>query len=155
LTAKRLELTVQYAATESNAPGRGFLEACARLALDGITGEVVIRIVDETESAELNERYRNKPGATNVLAFPAGDMPVPDSEARPLGDVVICAPVVAREANEQGKTPEAHWAHIVMHGCLHLLGFDHEADDDARAMESREAELLAGLGFGDPYQREC
>jgi probable rRNA maturation factor len=102
----------------------------------------------------LNERYRNKPGPTNVLAFPAEDMPLPDSEPRQLGDIAICAAIVAREAEEQGKTREAHWAHIVIHGCLHLAGFDHEAESDAREMESREAALLAELGVADPYQSE-
>jgi probable rRNA maturation factor len=154
LTANRLELAVQYAAKDSEVPRRAFFETCAMAALAGVAGELVIRIVDEPESAALNERYRNKQGPTNVLAFPAGDMPVPGVEPRPLGDVVICAAVVAREADEQGKQPEAHWAHIVIHGCLHLLGFDHEAEDGAREMESREADLLAELGIGDPYRSE-
>jgi len=154
LTANRLELAVQYAARDSEVPKRAFFETCARAALAGAAGELVIRIVDETESAELNERYRGKHGATNVLAFPAGDLAIPDAEPRPLGDVVICAAVVATEAREQGKELTAHWAHTVIHGCLHLLGFDHEAESDAREMESREADLLAGLGIGDPYQSE-
>jgi probable rRNA maturation factor len=154
LTANRLELSVQNAAKDSEVPKRAFFENCAVAALAGAAGELVIRIVDEPESAALNERYRNKPGPTNVLAFPAGDVPVPDAETRPIGDVVICAAVVVREAVEQGKLPEAHWAHVVIHGCLHLLGFDHEAEDDAREMESREAALLAELGIGDPYQSE-
>lgn len=154
MSANRLELSVQYAAKDTEVPERAFIKACARTALAGVTGEVVIRVIDESESAELNARYRNKQGPTNVLAFPAGDLPVPDSEPRPLGDIAVCAAVVAREADEQGKEPEAHWAHIVIHGCLHLLGFDHETPADAREMESREAVLLAGLGIGDPYQSE-
>lgn len=154
MTANRLELAVQYAAKNAEVPKRAFFESCARTALAGLAGEIVIRIVDEPESAALNERYRNKGGPTNVLAFPAGDLPVTDVEPPPLGDVVICAAIVAREAHEQGKQLEAHWAHIVIHGCLHLLGFDHEADDDAREMELREADLLAELGIGDPYRSE-
>lgn len=119
-------------------------------------GELTIRIVGEAESADLNERYRHKRGPTNVLAFPSDPLPGErpahgGGESLPLGDLVICAPVVVREAAEQGKTPEAHWAHIVIHGSLHLAGYDHETDAEAATMEGRERELLADLGFGDPY----
>jgi probable rRNA maturation factor len=127
-------------------------------------GELTVRIVGEDESAALNAAYRHRQGATNVLSFPAdsgelaslvrqsaAEAAAGDGELLPFGDLVVCAPVVTREAQEQGKQPEAHWAHIVMHGTLHLLGYDHESDGDARAMEDRERELLAGFGFGDPY----
>lgn len=114
-----------------------------------------MRVVDETESARLNERYRGKPGPTNVLAFPAGDIPGGAPEPPPLGDIVICAGVVAREALEQGKASEAHWAHMVVHGCLHLIGHDHLTADEAGVMESAERELLAGLGIADPYAAEA
>lgn len=119
------------------------------------SGELAIRIVDEPESAELNRRYRGKQGATNVLSF-AGTEPSTalGADGRLLGDLVVCAPVVAREAVAQGKSIDAHWAHIVLHGALHLLGYDHESDADAEVMEGREKELLAGLGFGDPYAGE-
>ena len=102
------------------------------------------------ESRSLNTRYRGKPAPTNVLSFP---MPADgNGKARAMiGDLVVCAPVVAREAREQGKALRAHWAHMVIHGTLHLLGFDHERSSDARRMEGRERELLARLGFPDPY----
>lgn len=115
--------------------------------------EISVRIVGEAESATLNERYRGRAGATNVLAF-AGPDPASGPKSRLLGDVVICAPVVAREAVEQGKPPEAHWAHIAIHGVLHLLGYEHESEAGAEAMERHEAALLAALGFGDPYRDE-
>ena len=119
-----------------------------------------IRIVDEDESAELNHTYRDKPGPTNVLSFPF-DMPdlpaalaATENEEIPtklLGDLVICAPVVAREAAEQGKPLPAHWAHMVVHGVLHLLGYDHLDKAEAAEMEGLEQRLLAELGVGDPY----
>ena len=120
-------------------------------------GELTIRVVGEAESAELNERYRHKRGPTNVLAFPSEPLPAEgaEDELLPLGDLVICAPVVAREAAEQGKTLEAHWAHIVIHGALHLVGYDHETDAEAGEMEGRERELLAALGIADPYAAEA
>ncbi|MCF6217459.1 MAG: rRNA maturation RNase YbeY [Gammaproteobacteria bacterium] len=115
----------------------------------GLT-ELVIRIVEVAESAELNDTYRNKKAPTNVLSFPfetpQGVTPLPL-----LGDLVICATVVTREAEEQHKTLHAHWAHMVIHGVLHLLGYDHIEDDDAAAMEKLEIELLASLGYSDPY----
>lgn len=109
--------------------------------------EVCLRIVDEAESAEFNQRYRGKTGATNVLSFPAQlnvDHPL-------LGDLVVCAPVVERESREQGKSFSAHWAHILVHGSLHLLGFDHIDDQDAVIMENLEVNILKQLGFPDPY----
>jgi probable rRNA maturation factor len=109
-----------------------------------------LRIVAGPESHRLNLAYRGKDKPTNVLSFPAS------AEERrlegALGDLVICAPVVAREAREQGKRPTAHWAHMLVHGTLHLLGFDHERPRAARAMESLEVEILRGLGFDDPYR---
>lgn len=111
--------------------------------------ELAIRIVDESEGAELNATYRHKQGATNVLSFPA-ELPAGVPLAV-LGDLVICAPVVTREAREQGKPPEAHWAHLVVHGCLHLLGFDHEAETEAAEMEALERSILARMGYPDPY----
>ena len=110
---------------------------------------MVIRIVDEDESAQLNETYRHKVGATNVLSFP---FEVPEGiELNLLGDLVVCAPVLAREAQEQNKPLMAHWAHIIIHGTLHLLGYDHIDDSDAREMEEKEIALLKTLSISNPY----
>ena len=115
---------------------------------NSLRGALTVRIVDEPEGAELNERYRHVQGATNVLAFPAGESVLPPTNELPLvGDLVICAPVLEREARAQRKSLEAYWAHISIHGALHLLGFDHGHDDEARVMEAREIELLESLGF--------
>ncbi len=111
--------------------------------------EVTVRIVDESESQQLNFDYREKDKPTNVLSFPF-QCP-PGIELPLLGDLVICAGVVAQEAKEQQKTLTAHWAHMVVHGSLHLLGFDHINDADALEMEAEEIQILAELGFADPY----
>ncbi|MGI0117834.1 rRNA maturation RNase YbeY [Zooshikella sp. RANM57] len=111
--------------------------------------ELSIRIVNTTESAELNGTYRQKHYATNVLSFPA-DLPE-ELDLPLLGDLIICADVVVNEAADQGKPLPAHWAHMVIHGVLHLLGYDHINDDDATLMESLEVQLLKKLGFSDPY----
>ncbi|MGY0218086.1 rRNA maturation RNase YbeY [Endozoicomonadaceae bacterium StTr2] len=111
--------------------------------------EISIRIVDTEEGAELNLQWRNKDYATNVLSFPS-DLP-PELNLPLLGDLVVCAPVVEREAKEQNKALEAHWAHMIIHGTLHLLGFDHIEDSEAEEMESLETAILAGLGYPDPY----
>jgi probable rRNA maturation factor len=113
--------------------------------------ELTLRLVDQAESQELNSRYRGKDAPTNVLSFPAGlptgmDIPL-------LGDVVICAPLVHQEAAEQHKSVEAHWAHLVIHGVLHLLGYDHQDEQEAREMETLEVNLLFSLGFPDPYDQ--
>jgi probable rRNA maturation factor len=112
-------------------------------------GEVTVRIVDAAESQQLNFDYRGKDKPTNVLSFP---FQCPPGVTLPLlGDLVICAPVVETEAVEQNKTPTAHWAHMVVHGCLHLLGFDHINDNDAEQMEAEEVTILQQLGFTNPY----
>ena len=146
-----LTLSLESASAAPGQPVEAEFLRWARAALKGHCkpGELSIRIVDEEESAELNSRYRGKEGPTNVLSFPAdlpAGVPVPL-----LGDLVICAPVVAREAQEQGKQAEAHWAHLVVHGCLHLLGLDHETEAQAAEMESLERDILAGMGYPDPY----
>ena len=112
--------------------------------------EVTIRLVDEAESNELNLTYRGKDKPTNVLSFPF-ECP-PGVELPLLGDLVICRQVVEREANEQGKPLMAHWAHMVVHGSLHLLGYDHIEDGEAEEMEALEVEFMAALGFENPYQ---
>ncbi|AQT59729.1 rRNA maturation RNase YbeY [Cellvibrio mixtus] len=112
--------------------------------------EVSLYIVDEDESQELNNQYRGKDYPTNVLSFPAD---IPEEVGVPLlGDLVVCAPVVEREAREQGKTLAAHWAHMLVHGSLHLLGFDHIDDGEAEEMEALETEIITGLGYPAPYQ---
>ncbi len=112
--------------------------------------EVSIYIVDEDESQELNSQYRGKEKPTNILSFPAD---IPEEVGIPLlGDLVICAPVVEREAQEQQKTVDAHWAHMLVHGSLHLLGYDHIEDDEAELMEALETTIITGLGFSAPYE---
>ncbi|UNH24881.1 rRNA maturation RNase YbeY [Moellerella wisconsensis] len=111
--------------------------------------EVTIRIVDDAESHQLNLAYRGKDKSTNVLSFPF-EAP-PEIELPLLGDLIICRQVVELEAKEQQKTAEEHWAHMVVHGCLHLLGYDHIEDEEAEEMESLETEILAQLGYSDPY----
>lgn len=114
--------------------------------------EITVRIVDEAESHQLNLTYRGKDKPTNVLSFP---FECPDEvELTLLGDLVICRQVVEQEAREQDKPLMAHWAHMVVHGCLHLLGYDHIEDAEAEEMESLETEIMLGLGFEDPYLAE-
>ena len=114
--------------------------------------DVSVRIVDEQEMRALNRDYREQDKPTNVLAFPAGDTGfVPPGEMPLLGDIVVCAAVVAREADEQGKPPGHHWSHMLVHGTLHLLGHDHVTDPQAQAMEALERQILDSLGIADPY----
>jgi probable rRNA maturation factor len=112
--------------------------------------EVSVRLVDNEEMTQLNAKYRGKKGPTNVLSFPA-DLP-PELELPLLGDIVICAPVVAAEAAQQGKNTTAHWAHMTVHGTLHLLGYDHIEEDDAETMEALESAILRQLDYSCPYQ---
>jgi probable rRNA maturation factor len=126
-------------------PAAGQLRKWASAARGRARGEVTVRIVGPAESRALNRRYRKKDRPTNVLSFPYDD-------PGELGDVVICAAVVNREAREQGKRPAAHWAHMVVHGVLHLRGYDHIRPADAKVMEGRERAILARLSFPDPYQ---
>lgn len=149
-------IVVQRRVSPRGVPSATALRGWALAALGGREGELTIRIVDEVESHELNHRYRSKDKPTNVLSFPYEDegFGLDETEAPMIGDLVICAAVVEREASEQGKTLRAHWAHMVVHGCLHLCGYDHENDSDAEQMERREREILAGQGFPDPYELE-
>ncbi|HHJ13173.1 MAG TPA: rRNA maturation RNase YbeY [Gammaproteobacteria bacterium] len=152
MTETGLELDVQYASRVQGLPQASALRSWARAALAGRESgaELVIRIVDEPEGRELNARYRGKDDPTNVLSFPF-EAP-PGVESAHLGDLVLCAPVVVREAKEQGKPEPHHWAHLVIHGVLHLLGYDHHDEDEAVLMERRECELLRGFGIPDPYR---
>ena len=148
-------LDVQYALQGEGIPPASAFGIWTDAALADLGGdaELVIRVVDEAESRALNHEYRGKDKPTNVLSFPFEAPPgVPAQEiGNYLGDLVICAPVVAREAGEQGKPLAAHWAHMVVHGILHLRGYDHQDEAQAREMEDREREILDGLGIADPY----
>ena len=152
--AARLELDVSYAARRPWVPNSRQLAEWAAAALVPVRGvprriALSIRIVGQARSRSLNARYRRKQGPTNVLSFGgAGDAP---DGRRYLGELVICAPVVAREARASGKSLAAHWAHMTIHGVLHLLGFDHEAAREAAKMAAIEIQILDRLGFSDPY----
>ncbi|AKC78537.1 rRNA maturation RNase YbeY [Xanthomonas arboricola pv. juglandis] len=154
----RLDVAVSYALPRAGLPSAVSFRKWVAAALKGRIREadLAVRIVDEKEGCSLNHHYRGKDYATNVLSFPA-DLPegLPKGVKMPLlGDLVICAPVVAREAAEQGKSLAAHYAHLTVHGTLHLLGWDHEDDKEADAMEQLEREILADLGIDDPYAGE-
>lgn len=151
-----IELDIQYASEAADLPTQPQLLQWVTTALNGAKQtepvELTIRIVDAEEGQALNRDYRQRDYATNVLSFPFdADIELP---VQLLGDLVICAPVVAREASEQQKLLLAHWAHMVVHGCLHLLGYDHIDDDDAVTMESLEIAIMAELGFANPYPDE-
>jgi probable rRNA maturation factor len=127
--------------------------AAAALGRRGTNRELAVRVVGPAESRRLNARYRGKDKPTNVLSFPAAAPPAAAAQPLvPLGDLVICAQVVRTEAQAQGKPLQAHWAHLVVHGALHLLGYDHESEPDASRMERREIRVLRTLGFANPYR---
>jgi probable rRNA maturation factor len=143
-------IVVQYAGSRRGIPSPHSLRRYAAAGLGARAVELVIRVVGRAESARLNARYRGKHKPTNVLSFTYHE-----GRARRIeGDLVLCAPVVAREAREQGKTPAAHWAHLVVHGVLHLRGYDHQNAADAQEMESQERRILKRMGYADPYQEE-
>lgn len=146
-------IDVQVGGTRTGLPGVAKLRHWARSALAGRRGdaELSIRIVDSAESQALNRRYRGKDRPTNVLAFRA-ELPA-ELELPLLGDLVICREVVEAEAAEQAKPLDAHWAHMVIHGTLHLVGYDHDTDEQAAIMEALEADILAELGWPNPYQQ--
>ena len=145
-----IEVDVQFAVETAGLPAADDFADWARAALAGRDpAELTVRVVGREESHELNAAYRGKDAPTNVLSFPA-DLPEAVGLAL-LGDIVICAPLVAEEARAQGKAERAHWAHLTVHGVLHLLGHDHQSDDEAAAMEALETGILASLGFPDPY----
>ncbi|MBK1644091.1 rRNA maturation RNase YbeY [Thiocapsa imhoffii] len=152
-----LKLDLQRASVLTGLPDDGAFERWVQAALEGRRehAELTIRMVNAAESASLNQTYRGRPGPTNVLSFPfdaPAGVPMGDSIHDLLGDLVICADVVAREAQEQEKSAEAHWAHLVVHGVLHLLGHDHQDEADAVVMEDLETRILDALGFPSPYE---
>ncbi|MEY6433779.1 rRNA maturation RNase YbeY [Thioalkalicoccus limnaeus] len=148
-----LSLDLQWATSADATPSSKQCERWVTAALAGrrARAEVTLRLVDEPEGAELNHRYRGRSGPTNVLSFPFEPPPGFDGDDL-LGDLVLCAPLVAREAAEQHKSVEAHWAHLVVHGVLHLLGYDHQDSDAADSMERLESLILHELGFANPYE---
>lgn len=153
---RRLDVAVLYAVPRAGVPAANSFRRWVAAALAGRIREadLAIRIVGEDEGRTLNRHYRGRDYATNVLSFPA-ELPegLPPGVRLPLlGDLVLCAPVIAREAAEQGKPLAAHYAHMTVHGTLHLLGWDHGNDKDAEAMEQLEREILAELGIADPYR---
>lgn len=140
----RLSLSVQYACKDAALPQRSEVRRWVRAAAP-VAAELAVRFVDAAEGRALNAQYRGKDYATNVLTFVYAQQPALS------GDLVLCLPVVLREAQEQGKPAAAHFAHLVVHGMLHLQGYDHEGDAEARIMEGKEREILARLGYPDPY----
>ena len=155
-----VEVDIQIASSVDSVPDEASIQAWLE---DTVTNagngnrssrEISIRVVDEDEGRALNNQYRRQDKATNVLSFPvaaAGESGLPPELSQVLGDIVICGPVVEREAAEQNKAVASHWAHLLVHGTLHLLGYDHETDDDAAVMEKLETSILAARGIDDPY----
>ena len=147
VVSRRLNLSVQYLTRAPWVPERPEVRRWVRAALEG-GGQITVRFVDEGEGRQLNRDYRGKDYATNVLSFPY------DTEPVIVGDLVIAPTVCADEAREQGKALVDHTAHLIVHGVLHLCGYDHQNDAEAQVMETREREILAGLGVADPYLAE-
>lgn len=147
-----ITIHIENASGSDEVPAPSMMRRWARAALKPRKpdAELSIQIVSDEEMVSLNGQFRNKPYPTNVLSFPAE---LPDFVELPLlGDIALCASVVNREAREQGKGRDAHWAHMVVHGCLHLLGYDHGTDREAEEMEALETRLVTGLGFPAPYE---
>jgi probable rRNA maturation factor len=161
LMSSDIQVDVQVAANVSNVPTdsdiRNWLEqVIAQVGNDTSRSiEISVKIVDEVEGRALNRQFRQKDNATNVLSFPLLDADLPELPAElplAMGDIVICASVVAREASEQGKNSSDHWAHMLVHGALHLFGYDHETESQAQEMEMLEARILAVGGVENPYE---
>lgn len=153
-----MTVDIQYACEDAGVPDeheiRFWVELAAQQSnrLPEQPAEFAVRIVGEAEIQTLNQLYRNKDSATNVLSFPAGAIAgLPDEAARQMGDIVVCASVVRDEALRQGKSLEDHWAHMLVHGTLHLLGYDHSRDAEAEAMEQLEIAVLGSRGIANPY----
>ena len=158
MTVDVLSVDIQFACEDAGIPDesaiRNWVELAARQSgrLPERHVEFAVRIVGEAEIQTLNQLYRNKDYATNVLSFPAGDIEgLPDGSVKQMGDIVVCASVVRDEAVRQQKPIADHWAHMLVHGALHLLGYDHQDEEDAAEMEALETELLQGGGIADPY----
>jgi probable rRNA maturation factor len=149
-----VRIALQFACRERSTPTAAEIRSWIKTTLRGLRkdAELTVRIVDMKEGSKLNRRWRRRAGPTNVLAFPSQG--VPDLAPAFMGDIVICAPVVKREAAQQRKELIAHWAHVVVHGVLHLLGFEHDRKKPAAAMEAMEIRILKKLGFNNPYIRE-
>lgn len=153
-----LQIACQVDSAPRETEVHSWLEQAYRAGRPDASGrsEVSVRIVDEDESRTLNKQYRQQDKPTNVLAFPAGSPDeisgLPDDAMQVLGDLVICGPLVEQEATEQGKSAAGHWGHLLVHGMLHLLGFDHETSRQAAEMETMEKKILADRGIEDPYQ---
>ncbi len=147
-------ICIQNESSCSSVPEAALLEHWASIPLNQLDHpvEITLRIVDEAEGRELNRSWRKKDYPTNVLSFPIGDTPAGTKEL--LGDIVICAPVVEQEALEQQKPMAAHWAHLIIHGILHLQGYDHEQQADAEIMENMEITFLEKIGYPNPYETE-
>lgn len=147
-----IEVEIQFACNASETPTKNKIKkwACTTLLEFLDSGEITIRFVDAEESRQLNEQWRKARGPTNVLSFNYGDSPGPAKDH--IGDIVLCTPVILKEAKEQKKNIESHFAHMVVHGCLHLIGYDHEKKQDAEKMESLEIDLMNKLGYDNPYQ---
>ena len=145
--SRALSLTVQYTSAAAELPSRPRLRRWVAAALDGGTAsaELTLRFTDAAESQTHNRRFRGRDSATNVLSFPYAPPPAM------AGDLLLCVPLVLAEARAQGKAAVAHFAHLVVHGMLHLQAYDHDNDADAQRMETREREILARLGYPDPY----
>ena len=146
-----IKVNIQRATKTSGIPSNLHIRKWVRASLQGCTDrpELTVRIVGTKEASRLNWKWRRKKGPANVLSFPAHDMQgfVPGL----LGDIVLCAPVIAKEAMQQGKSLGAHWAHMIIHGTLHLIGYDHKKPAETRKMESLEIKILAAMGIADPY----
>lgn len=148
------QIIIQYTTEKVHSPKKNLIKKWAENALNKNmeSAEITVRIVDIEEMTHLNTTYRKKMGPTNVLSFPFSIPDEVDIEIPILGDIVICAEIVNREALEQNKSKEAHWAHMIVHGVFHLLGYDHENDKDAMLMENLEIEVMQKLGFTNPYE---
>ena len=151
-----VRVDVQFASDDQSALASDDIATWVNRAIDasGRRGdrEVLVRVVDVSEMQQLNNDFRGQDSPTNVLSFPAAELDgLPDTEDLPLGDIVVCAAVVATEAARQGKTLRDHWAHMIVHGSLHLLGFDHESAGDAAEMEGMEIQIMTQHGIANPY----
>lgn len=148
----KADIDIQYVSKAADLPNSEMINSWVNAALQSIdeqNPELTIRIVDEVEAQELNEKWRQRSYPTNVLSFPFESPPGVNIPL--LGDIIICAAVVKREAAEQQKSVESHWAHMIIHGCLHLLGYDHIDDYEANIMENLEIDILHRLGYSNPY----